>query len=61
MLAIEGIAGDNVIDLLTSVGSDAVFLAKLDSDGLLEWAKSFGGEASDSSRGLTSDDAIISY
>ena len=42
---------------LTSVGSDDVYLAKFDSNGLLAWAKSFGGTSADSSRGLASDEA----
>ncbi|MFP6855075.1 MAG: putative Ig domain-containing protein, partial [Opitutales bacterium] len=40
---------------LVSQGFDDAFLAKFNSTGQLQWAKSIGGSSSDSSRGLASD------
>lgn len=40
---------------LTSVGSDDVFIQKLDSAGNFLWAKSFGGIAIDKSNSITND------
>ena len=43
--------------ILTSAGSSDVFVAKYDTDGIVQWAKSIGGGGSDSGFGIAADSA----
>ncbi|HDS30559.1 MAG TPA: hypothetical protein ENN67_05880, partial [Firmicutes bacterium] len=47
--------------VLTSLGSDDIFLARFNSDGSLDWAKSAGGTGKDTGFGITSfsNDSIL--
>jgi hypothetical protein len=47
--------------MLTSAGSNDVFIARYDSNGALIWAKRAGGAGSDESFGIAADDAGNSY
>jgi len=44
-------------DLVTSAGSDDMFVVKLDTNGLHQWSGGFGGTGSDKSAGIASDES----